>query len=482
MFKYKFLNILDSLSYSEFKTFSKFINSPFFNESKRMIEFYEFVKKFYHNHTFNILTPELISEGIFKTENYDSVKTRKLISDFNKLVENFLVHYSIDKDLIGKKTYLSNQFRKKELGKYYDNEIDDIKKQINNSSREGKSHYYFQLKLADEELFMKKYDIDNEKKIKKIKYFTDSVEQLHIFLKLYIYHILVQNNLAGESTINKYGFENLDKQIKDIEKNIVLFETGEPRIYLYYLTLKLITLKNPDKIYPEIENYIEKNRELLNTEDIEFSIYTIISYLENEISSERYEKIDVAVRVLKRIDEKGFLNKINEINHFTFIQIINFALYLKDIEYAEVFLWRYFPKLKKYKEDSMNLAIASLRFAQGRYSEAKDHIKKIDNKTYEFYLLTNTLLLKIFYEESSLKFIHPLVDSFKHFLKRNKHVPGYFMESFSLFLSFLTKLTSLKEKKHKDVFKFEYELSHEKKFIEKKWIEEKVSELIMIND
>ncbi|MFA5405352.1 MAG: hypothetical protein WC358_10495, partial [Ignavibacteria bacterium] len=334
MYKYKFLNMLDSLSDKEFKTLGKFINSPYFNESKHMAGFYEFIKKYYHNHTFDMVTTELISSYIFKTKKFNSVRTRKLISDFNNLIENFLVHYSLDKDIIGKKAYLTNQLKNKELVKFYNNEIDEIKELMNNSQWDSKNYYYTKLKLVDEEFLMKKFDMQTDKKISTVKNLVDSADQLYIFIRLYIFHLLVQNNLMGESKISEYGLDTFEKLMGNIENNIDKFESKQPRIYLCYLTLKLIKLNSLDKVYQEIENYIEKNRVLLNTKDVEYSVYTIVSHIVNEITTGKYEKINIAVRVFKRIDEKGFFNNIREINHFTFIQIIIFALHIKDIEYA----------------------------------------------------------------------------------------------------------------------------------------------------
>lgn len=482
MYKYKFLNILDSLDDKEFKTLGKFIASPFFNESKKMVELYEFVKKYYHNHTFKELTTELISEGVFKTKKYDSARTRKLVSDFNILVENFLIHKSVDRDLIGKKIYLVNQLKKKELDKFYNIEIDDLKRIIKISDLDSKKYYLSSLNLAIEELFIARHSLHRDKKIEKIGNLIDSTERLNIFLKLNIYHLLVQNNLYNDKEIFKSGLDSIEDFINNIQKKADTYKIEEPKLYLYYFTLKLILSGTVDKIFPEIENYIEENKAFLDASDIVLTIYTIVIFVVNEISSGRFEKAEVAVRIFKRIDEKGYFTGLKEINHFIFAQIINFALSINDIEYAEAFLWRYFPKIKIYKDDSINLAIASLRFSQYRYNDAKDHIKKIKYKTFGFYLFANSLLLKIFYEENSLKFINPLVDSFKHFLKRNKNVPGYFSESYYLFLTYLTGLTSLKKKNRKDIFKFEYELSNEKKFIDKKWIEEKVKEIIMINE
>jgi hypothetical protein len=397
-----------------------------------------------------------------------------LVSGFSNILENFLIHNSVESDSIRKKEYLCEQLKNKKLDKFFNTEVEDLKKLIDNSGMDSKSFYFAKLRLADEELSLKKFELQTDKKAGKIKDLAVSALHLDIYMRLYIYHILIQNGIMGEEEFSDYGEENLEKLYGEIEKNKNELKSREPRIYLSYLTLKLITSKNLEKSFSEMENYIDNNRMLLKTGDIEFSLYSIVSYIVREISNGKYENTALALQVFKRVEKKGFFNKLNEINYYTYIFILLLILNEKDMEYAEEFIWRYYPKLKLYKEDSINLAVANLRFVQGKYSEAKAHINKINLKTYEFYLLTNSLLLRIFYEEESFKFIYPNVDSFKHFLKRNKHIPEIQRESFGLFLKYLTRLTSLKTKSRKDFFKIDNELSNEKNFFGKEWIEEKV--------
>jgi hypothetical protein len=479
MFKNKFLNIIDALTEKEIKAFGKFINSPFFNESKRMLEFYDLAKKYYHGHNLNMLTPEIISRYIYKTEQFDSVKTRKLISDFNSLIENFLIHYSVDSDVIGKKAYLSKRLNEKDLNKLYDIEIEDIKKIMNNSKWDSKSYYFSRLKLILEELNAKIYQLTPEKQIERIENLTDSIDRLFTFMKLYVYHIIVQNNFFGDSSVTDYGFVNMETMMNYIGKNISDFYKSEPRIYLFFRVLELIKEGDIRKIYADIEEYIIRNRQYLSPEDIEFNIYTIISFIVSEVNRGKQEDIYTAIEIFKKIESNGFLEKINEFNHYTFIQIVNFAIYAKDVEYAESFIWRYYSKINSFfKEDSLNLALAMLRYIQGRYQEAKDFIKKIKYRTYGFYIMTNGLLLRIYFEENLLNFIHPTVDSFKHYLKRNKNIPMFIKESFMLFFNYLTKLSGIKKGKIKDAYKLEYALSNEKNFYGKKWIGEKLEDII----
>jgi hypothetical protein len=475
MFKYKFLNLLETFSDAEFKTFGKFIKSPFFNESKKLVDFYYFLKKFFNSHSFEKITLEMIHENVFREEKYNYIKTRKLLSDFTFGLESFLVHNSIEKDRTNRKIVLANEYKKKIPGKYFENEIGKLKKNLFESSVSSKNFYMSNLYLAEEQFKTKKYTLHSEVQIKNIIEIYKSAKRLNLLERLNVYHFLIQNNISDDEEFVKSGFQSLSDFIRDIGKEMFLEENTDKGMYLYYLVLLQIRDKKISEIFKIIEKYIIKNEKFIKKQDIEFIMNTILIYIINEINRGRYNNYSLLIDNLKKIDEKGYFDDLIEVNHINFVEIVYFSILLKDNEFAESFIWKYFSKINIfYKEDSLNLALAVLRYGQKRYGEVRRQLEKIKYRSYGFYLIAKSLLLRIYYEENSLNYILPLVDSFKHFLKRNKMVPQYFRESFSLFLSYLSKLTSIKKGNMKDVFRIENKIAEEKNFYGKEWLEEKL--------
>lgn len=474
MYKYKFLNILDTLSYKEFKTFGKFVNSSYFNESLKIKEFYEFIKEYYHEHSFGKVTPELISGRFYGSGKSNELRTRKLISDFGILLDDFLVYNSFKENSSEKKDILLNQYKTKELTSLFNYEFSEKKKVMNVLVRDGKDYYESRIKIINEEIHLKKTEFDSEKKKENLLKLMDNTDKHYIFSKLYSYHLVIQNNLLGDDNLEENWFMKTEDFIENLANNEVFYENNEPIIFLYYLTVKLIFTGKKDDIYSDIEYFIEKNRKSLSLNDIEFCVRTLINYLINDLCSGKNEKVESVIKILKKIEDKRYLDNMKDLKYFVFIQIITFALDIKEIEFAEAFLWKYFSKVKTYKEESVNIALASLRFEQGRFSEAKDYIDRVNLKTFIFYVMAKGILLKIYYEENSLKFINPMVDSFKHYLKRNNEIPDYIKYRFNVFLNYIMRLSSLKKKSRKDLFKIEYGLSNEKNIYSKLWIEEKL--------
>jgi len=478
--KYKFLNIIDSLSDDEFKNFGKFLNSPFFNESKKITGLYEYIKKFYHSHNLDRVTPESISEHVYGEGKYENMKTRKLLSDFTFQLECFLVHNSVKREEVTKKILLAGEFRKKIPGKYLLSELRELKKNIFADSSDSINFYISKFRLADEELTTKKHIIHRDIQIRNIMELKKASLKLSLFTRLYLYHTLIQHNIQVEE-FPEYGFDNLKSFLTKYEKNLKTAEKDDKGMYLLYQVLRLIIKRNLNTIFEEISKFIAENEGFLKKADVEFVMNTIVNFYMNEINRGRFENLSVFIEIFKKIDKNGYLDRIYEINHIIFVEIVHFAVLLKENELAEAIIWKYFPKINAfYKVDSLNLAIAILRYGQNRIGEVRSQLEKLKYNSYGFYLIAKSMLLKIYFEENSLKYIYPLVDSFKHYLKRNKTIPQYFVESFSTFLSYLTKLTSVKMGNMKDILRIEFNILNEKNFYGKEWLLEKAG--IMNNE
>lgn len=475
MFKYKFLNLLDGFSDEEFKSFGKFIQSPFFNESKKLKDLYFFLKKYFNTHSLEKINLSVIHENIFGNEKYNYTKTRKLLSDFTFRLERFLVHNSIEKNSTNIKIALANEYRKIIPGKYFENEIVKLRKKLFESCLNSKSFYMSNLYLAEEEFKTKKYTLHSDVQIKNIIEVYKSAKKLNLFKRLEVYHFLVQNNITDDEEFVKSGFQSLSDFIKDIRKEMLLEDNTDKGMFLYYMVLQEILDKKTGGIFEKCEKYIIENALFIKKSDIEFVMNTIVIYIINEINRGRYNNYSLLIENLKKIDKKGYFDDLIEVNHINFVEIVQFSILINENEFAESFIWKYFSKINAfYKEDSLNLSLAVLRYGQKRYGEVRRQLEKIKYKSYGFYLIAKSLLLRIYYEENTLNYILPLVDSFKHFLNRNKMVPQYFRESFLLFLNYLSKLTSIKKGNMKDVFRIENKIAKEKNFYGKEWLEEKL--------
>ncbi len=475
MHKYKFIEIIDSFSDNEYKTLGKFLKSPYFNQSEKIVNLYEFLRKYYENYSLDEITIAKISKNFFKSDKRNYQKTRRLISDFTMLLEDFLIFQRIEKDVIRKKLYLIESMKRRKIEKIYISELRDLHNTLNIVNIKDKDYYSWRLQLINEEINAGESEGDM---MGKYAEFNVVSEINYIYNKLYIYLLEIQKGVKRSEEISQENFITKEKLIEYLERKSGMLEAKYPGIYLHYLTLKSIITESDREIYTELEKFILGNRGNLDISEIEFCIYTLVNLIISKVRDCEYDNVTEKFADIRKIIQGRFLDNMESVSYGVFIYVILIALFEKDLSFAEAFFWRYLSKVKRYKEDAVNLVLSAIRFEQGRYGEAREHNEKVNFVNYEFYIIAKSVLLKIHYEENGLKFIYPIVDSFKHFLRRKKDISENERESYGLFLKYLMKLTSIKKKSRRDVLKMELELSKEKEFYSKRWIEEKMGELI----
>jgi hypothetical protein len=82
---------LNKLDKNTLLRFENFINFPYFNKYKTVINLFSYLKLHYPEISDEHLTKKKISWHVYKQKRVNAEKVRKLISQFNLLFEKFLV-------------------------------------------------------------------------------------------------------------------------------------------------------------------------------------------------------------------------------------------------------------------------------------------------------------------------------------------------------------------------------------------------------
>ena len=164
-----------------------------------------------------------------------------------------------------------------------------------------------------------------------------------------------------------------------------------------------------------------------------------------------------------------------------FRNIFYTAVVLKKYEWAEAFLNDYHSYLlPEQREDMFNYTKAVLNFERKRFAEALEQIFRVN---YNFFVLkyeAKTLTMKILYELKLFEQALSLIDSFSHFLSKNKKVSELYKRQFMNFLKYCRALIKKSQKKEQftkvDIAELKKKISDEKDIINKSWLLEKAEE------
>ena len=158
------------------------------------------------------------------------------------------------------------------------------------------------------------------------------------------------------------------------------------------------------------------------------------------------------------------------------------ALNLKEYDWLEKFTKKYYSELApEYRENMYNYSLAVLNFNRGKYEES---LKLFSNIKYDYFYLKVDIknwMLLIYYELNLNEQAYSLIDTYKHFLAKNKNLSEVFRINNLDFLNCYVLLMKCKSNKDHIMLKKIYnDITSRGKFIHKGWLLKKTEELLKL--
>ncbi len=480
MFTTNLISLLRTFSAEEFRSFGKFISSPYYNTHRDVIRYYSFLRKFYPSFAGRGFTRENIFAHIYPGRKYNDNEFQKLNSALNHLGNQFIMsqheRFNADFNLLTQfvERNLSRQFRAlyKKVYAYLDKE-------------EGLDNMIFVKKILLITLYIKfKMNTDDQKDV-----CENIIERGDYFAYQSLMWIMIQNR-DMRTNYNVFNFEyrssNANRFIEsvDIEKIIrgLKFEENRLGRYLkYYVYCILITL------HTEIPEYYD----LFKSSFAE--IYNDVNKLEKSNFLSRQQSYIMKKAQLGDLSllgelldsyRKYFRNKEIFENGIIpmppFRNSVMVSVCLKDTEFMEELSEKYSACLfHGYSEDARRFSRACLFFVRGEFEKVLETLSIISLTYAPFKIDVKNLLLKTFYELNFTEQLLDMIDSFRHFVSRSRTLSGVSAQRQLGMLNILKHLAIAKtgtgKTKYEDVNN-EF-CCADLVFYDRLWLNEKIAEL-----
>ncbi|MGH2576017.1 MAG: hypothetical protein ACRDFC_10000, partial [Ignavibacteria bacterium] len=183
--------------------------------------------------------------------------------------------------------------------------------------------------------------------------------------------------------------------------------------------------------------------------------------------------------IYRTLDEKDIFQKDKFIEHVDFLNAIAIGLDLNKLGWVDYFFNKYKNKIEsRLRYDAQNLAKAQIYFHKKEYAKALKDLNQVAPKIFYFYLRIKVMYVKIYYEMNEIEAVLYVIDSLKHYLKRNKNKISGHYEVVSKFLYYIGKIISIKNlKTNKDINSLKKEIEKNHDVAAKFWLIEKLEEL-----
>lgn len=484
--------VLSSFSREEMKKFRGFLESPYFNKSKKLVEFYNLVKKYYPLFTDIRLEKEAIAKKLYAGEEYRDSTIRNLFSDLHAKAIEFLTYENFNRSKTDKYKYLLNEIGRKNIKNEFERTVETFNSDENAGENAGVDYTYF-LNNHYMEAYKFNFFYTNERVLRKEAVDTET-EFLNNSTRHLLYYFLTElgtHNVSQLIYAKTYNIDTSDTLLKILSEKFS-FERIEEIIpvtdkYFYIIEIyKALTGMYSDT--DNEKNYFEYRRLLfthvskLSPSERNLHLRYLSSYCIGKaqqkhnpvFNDELFELYEVILKNEYYID-----NKTEHLPHEMFRSIILHGLRLKKYSWTADFIVTYSGKVHPDDRHNMfHLGSAYLHYHQGNYSEALEKLNRIETDFFIFKFDVKNLTLMIYYELGYFEEALCLIKTYHEFLRKNRLISVERKKRYFSFIKFMEKLINIKlGAENTDLGYLKHRINKHPHTAFKPWLQEKILQL-----
>lgn len=487
MIKHRIIDILKTFSKKDIRRFREYLNSPFFNKSKKIINCYKYLISFHPDYTSKNLTTENFYLKTGNKTGYNKSTIDNLMSDLSYQAENYLMYINIQNKEVKSKDFLIDELFKRNLNKLIETNIGKVQSLLKKNNEMDAVFYFNSYKIITDEL---NHNLINKAKSGKsiINDYVDKLSERGMYLTcLFITEMIRErdNLLAMNKTfdINKesnfvFGFfEEMD--FEKVLKFLISYSKKENlsivfRIY-YNLYMAFSSFEN-EKYYRNYKVLFFRNLNIFSTDEKRFHLSRLIRYCKNKSLdlkiSYKYENelLKLYNYVLTNGYYRSSVTKYLPVELFRIV--LHLGLKLKRYKWTKEFIIKYIKELHPDRRDNMiYFSFAKLNFSKRAFPKVLENLHNIELNHFMLKVDLRNLLLMTYYELKEFESALSLVDSYNHFLKYDKTLSKAEKTTAKNFVNIVHKLIL-----HRTTSRYKYiiDVENVKDLPLKNWIEEKI--------
>jgi hypothetical protein len=457
------LEYFNKLSPEEVLKFEKFVLSPYHNNNRNVIRLFNYLKSASPENSKESLSGKKIFRYVYRVGKYNDTSLRKLISDFAKVFDNFLIQSEFEKYPIRKEELLLKSLAGRDFTKRYRIVIKKAKK-ILEENKSKDDFYYLYCSIYDKEIYYHTFAEQGYLNKSLAEKWIRDLDNFFIYFKLdsLLNFASMQNTFYEKHSLLK------DKSYKFvislIKNNISEIKKIHPQIYVKYIGLLLfIDLDfnaNPDKnrnynftYIDMLEKYLRKIKSVSEGTLFEYCT-NIIQVFYFKITRQDPFNLTYAKRLFNYYDyvfKQKFFD--HEIYPATYLKAVNTGLLLKEYSWVNTFITKHKRKLvpKRVELPLYNLCRAKYYFEMKNYEASLNFANRITISYYYYNYASKYLYCQIYYETGNFFKLRNEIDNLKKFLvRKDEKVPISIRKEIRTFIKYVTLLMRIRESNSPD--------------------------------
>jgi hypothetical protein len=486
MLKHQLLEILKTFSDHEKKKFGKFLCSPYFTNSPKILKLFYILKKFHPTYDNPRLTKHYIHRKLDYGLPYNDSTIRNLIYDLQEYAEKFLRQQKFESRPLDGYIYAREEYINRGLTDLFD--INVINSEIKMADFEfvdiDYSFHKFKVQL-DKFAF----NLINNRLKNKTVIETESAK-LADSITYFVNYFIVESIKGNQALLSNARKNETKNQIQFVMDFLRVFDFDKLNTFAqkyskkasnivesYICLLKAFLNFDNDNYYIEYKKSILKNINKLSYSDKNYLFmrlrdYCLLKQSKNKPSKINYEKelFDFYELTLKMEYYKTDSNPYLPIEFYK--DILIHGLKLRKYSWVESFITGSKNKLRpENRKDMTAYATALLYYDKGKYEEALSVLKKITNDAFVYRLEAKSLELRIFIDTNQFEKAMSLIDAYKLFMSNDELITDLRKVHHGNFIHYANKLIRYRSNgKDTDANSIMKEIQNTADIINKEWL------------
>ncbi len=432
----KIITLLKICSEEELKDFGNFIRSPFFNENKRLIDLFDYLKNFAPHFEAPGLSEEKAYKSVFGSEPYQEKRLARLLSKMCKLFDQFIEHASLKANPEVGFSYKMAFFEKKNQAVFLEQQLKYFRQWLDQNA--PKHHRYEHARFNLEK--------SHSNFIHRQQQYSKGGVNLQEAMNALDHYYLVEKLMLATEMYNRqavlpvsYSPLFLEDILQELNRNLDQFS---PTVQIWYHAFCLIREPDSKETYFQLKSELLRKLDDLNEEDglalflfLQNSLHKAISPNSPDYSGELFDLYQVQI-------DKSWIFSTNGTLRITLFQnVVQVGLNLKKLNWVENFIQKYGHQLEEnLKEEMLNYASALLAFEKGDYGDALRQSSLISQKELVFAFGVKRLLVKIYYERKDEEAFLSAINTYRVYLHRLTRISTRHKEANIAFLNSVSAL------------------------------------------
>lgn len=483
---------MKTFSIDDVKRFEQFLNSPFFNQSKKLIKLYNVLIRFYPAFNSKFLSEQNLNKRVSPDLDFNRFTMNRLFFDLYRCEEKFLLIKSLEADPIKSQDLLRREFFERKLFKLIDKNIRFVTKNLDSNTNINAEYYLNKINLNTDMCNLTTITLSKSNKF----HIKTKFEGLSDRAKYITYFFVTEmiREFENFSTHDKtYNIERNFNFIKNIFTvvdfpgllRMLISNSGNPaysnNLNVYLALLLTFSNMENEEYYFGYKKKLYSNLSDLSVDEKRFHFGRLIRYcmmkreVQDQYNKFNYELFNVYVFVLNNENFKSSVMKYIPVELYR--SILLHSLRLKKYKWSIEFIKKYSKLINPEKRKNIYYySIAEYYFHRKMFKDARHNLHKITFDEFIYKIDYKNLMLIANYELKEYESALSLIDSYKRFLGNDNTLSRDSRQKHKSFINIVKNLIQYITSANKvSTYHFEKAFDYDLPF--SSWVKEKIEEL-----